>query len=316
MSGSSTIKQWNPGANNQATDEEYLVDTLRTGGAPIGALFPSKTGNKLFYQLSTMAAALAQALADKGYDVSDEDFTALTAVMANIRTRDIGVRDSFRGLVAGNNATHPTYQVDLTCDEAILQDADGNCVRISGVSVTYDITTDLDGGSETNSVWYHMWLFGKADGSYTHKLSLDPAAPTAPAGYTYKAYAGAVYNNSSGNLMWFKQIDKRVGCVFQAPLVAGTATDWTSVSLASIIPPTAKMLYGTGEQYYVDQTLISSIQGNFTNHVILQAAILTPGADTMVIVPFTLPVLVPQTIYYKNRSASGSTYIYVNGWEY
>jgi hypothetical protein len=89
MSGSSNILQWNPGLNNQNSDAEWLVDAQRLAGAATGELFPSKTGNKLFYQLTTMAAALAQALADKGYTVSDADLATLTAVMANIRTAAI-----------------------------------------------------------------------------------------------------------------------------------------------------------------------------------------------------------------------------------
>lgn len=87
MPGSSNLKQWNPGANNQATDAEWLVDALRTGGAALGALFPSKTGNKLFYQLSTFMAAFGDSLAGKGYVVSDAVLADLMAVIDNIITR-------------------------------------------------------------------------------------------------------------------------------------------------------------------------------------------------------------------------------------
>jgi len=87
MPGSSNLKQWNPGANNQATDAEWLVDTLRAGGAALGSLFPSKTGNKLFYQLSTFMAAFGESLAGKGYTVSDAVLADLITVLDNIITR-------------------------------------------------------------------------------------------------------------------------------------------------------------------------------------------------------------------------------------
>jgi len=87
MPGSSNLQQWNPGANNQATDAEWLLDVLRTGGAPLGALFPSKTGNKLFYQLSTFMAAFGESLAGKGYVVSDAVLADLIAVLDDIITR-------------------------------------------------------------------------------------------------------------------------------------------------------------------------------------------------------------------------------------
>jgi hypothetical protein len=242
MSGSSNILQWNPGLNNQNSDAEWLVDAQRLAGAATGELFPSKTGNKLFYQLTTMAAALAQALADKGYTVSDADLATLTAVMANIRTADIGVRDSFRNLLMLNSSAHPTYQMDMTCDEAILENSDGNIVRVGGVSWTYDITTHLDGGTETNSVWYHAWLFGKADGSYTGRLSLSDTVPAAPVGYDFKAYVGAVYNDSSGDFRGFVQKGKHVNIKLTLELLHGTAT--TPTMLAVTVPPTAKTWHG------------------------------------------------------------------------
>lgn len=86
MAGSTNFLQWNPAQNNQSSDPAYSADTVRSGGAAIDGIFPSSTANKLFYQLSTMVAALGQMLANKGYAVSDSDFNNLVAVLANIET--------------------------------------------------------------------------------------------------------------------------------------------------------------------------------------------------------------------------------------
>jgi hypothetical protein len=86
MAGSNNFLQWNPSQANQEDDSAYAADSQRTGGAPDGALFPSATGNKLFYQLSTFIAAFAQALANKNYSLSDSNIGMLEGVLANIVT--------------------------------------------------------------------------------------------------------------------------------------------------------------------------------------------------------------------------------------
>ena len=61
-------------------------NALRTGGIQLNNLLPSVMLNKLFYQQSTMNAALAQMLVAKGYSPMDTSVTALAAVLANILT--------------------------------------------------------------------------------------------------------------------------------------------------------------------------------------------------------------------------------------
>jgi hypothetical protein len=75
---SSNFLQWNPTSANQETDAEYNSDAQRTGGAPVGSEFPSATGNKLFYQVSTMVAALAAFVVNQGYAAQDANLTTLT----------------------------------------------------------------------------------------------------------------------------------------------------------------------------------------------------------------------------------------------
>lgn len=78
--------QWNPAEANQETDAQYSSDAMRQGGAGNPSIFPSATANKLFYQLSTFVAGFAQALAAKGYSVTDVSLANLGAVLANVMT--------------------------------------------------------------------------------------------------------------------------------------------------------------------------------------------------------------------------------------
>ena len=87
MPGSSNLKQWNPASANQQTDTQYNADTMRAGGAVLDAILPSPTFNKFAYQVSTLCAALGQAMAAKGYTISDANLANLVAALGNIMTQ-------------------------------------------------------------------------------------------------------------------------------------------------------------------------------------------------------------------------------------
>ena len=82
----SNFLQFNPTLANQETDAEYLVDSTRTGGAGVDAIWPSPSANKTLYQASTAITALMQMMANKGFTVSDASLSALTAQLSNILT--------------------------------------------------------------------------------------------------------------------------------------------------------------------------------------------------------------------------------------
>lgn len=86
MAGSSNFQLWNPTQANQDSDLQYNTDAQRVGGAPNGVPFPSMTGNKLFYQLSTAVWALMTMMANKGFNVSDANPSTLASVLAAIQT--------------------------------------------------------------------------------------------------------------------------------------------------------------------------------------------------------------------------------------
>ena len=86
MSGTTNFLQFNPTQANQETDAEYAGDATRTSGALDGNAWPDSSANKTLYQVSTMTAALGQMLANKGFSVSDANYDALVAQLANLLT--------------------------------------------------------------------------------------------------------------------------------------------------------------------------------------------------------------------------------------
>jgi len=81
----SNFLQHDSDKNNIQNDGDFLASTTRTGGFTSGVA-PSVYFNKLLYQLSTMIAALGQAMANKGYTVADTTLATLTTALENIMT--------------------------------------------------------------------------------------------------------------------------------------------------------------------------------------------------------------------------------------
>jgi hypothetical protein len=106
MPGSNNFQQWNPSQINQESDVAYTSDAQRVGGAPNGVAFPSQTGNKLFYQVSTFVTAFCQMMATKGYNVVDTNIATLASVLAAVRTT--------ADLVSGLDSI--SYSSSITCD--------------------------------------------------------------------------------------------------------------------------------------------------------------------------------------------------------
>ena len=252
-------------------DGEGALDYATTGGsANAYTLTFSQTldayipGMPIYFKASftnTGAATLAigslSAVAIKtlaGNDLASGDITsgqlccvcydgAQMILMSSAATEPLSVRDLQRGLIIKNNATNPNYQLAVSADEVILQNSSGNSRRIASLSATVDITASgaggLDTGSEAVSTWYHIWAIAKADGTKSVLLSTSSTSPTLPTSYTYKAYLGAIYNNSSGNFITLYQRDRHAYTTETAVGSSLSATSYTALSLASIVPATA-----------------------------------------------------------------------------
>lgn len=144
----------------------------------------------------------------------------------------------------------------ITAAELVLEDATGFTHRATGVNVSYSIATTgangLDTGTEAASTWYYEWvIYNPTSNTVASLLSLSSTAPTMPAGYTFKARVGAIYNDATGNLRFKIQYDRRAQIVVgtnpvKTPIMASggpigsvSTPTWVAVAIGSFVPPTA-----------------------------------------------------------------------------
>lgn len=162
-----------------------------------------------------------------------------------IHNNEQPIRDISRNLIITNNATNPEKQMDIDADEVILHNSSSEALRVSSVNLTVDVTVSgvngLDSGSESN-VWYYLYVITNGT-TIAGLLSESSTSPTMPSGYEYKALVGAIYN-SSGDFINIYQQGNRVGRERIEVLTNGSEGTPTSISLSSIVPPSATKISG------------------------------------------------------------------------
>lgn len=164
-----------------------------------------------------------------------------------------------RGLLIKNNATNPTFVVDITADEAVLKNAGGLSYLAESVSVSANITgtvgtaNSLDTGSEAGNTWYYLWLIYNGS-TVASLISASSTAPTLPSGYTYKALVGEIYNDSGSNFVTSHRTGADVFLTETTisaaldPAAADTYEDLAGADLTAFqaaVPPTARVVRGT-----------------------------------------------------------------------
>ena len=169
------------------------------------------------------------------------------------------------GLVVTNDSGTPNTKVDIT-GIAVAMTNLPNMQVSQPVSVTVDLTTGtstatangMDGEARGTSAWIYLYLIGNGvtlSGLAT-KTSPLSGLPSFPSGYSYFAYVGAMYVDSSGNLMRTLQKRHRTKYVVTAatntaalPVMANgsagsTSTPtWVGVSISAVVPPTASAVH-------------------------------------------------------------------------
>jgi hypothetical protein len=161
-----------------------------------------------------------------------------------------GLRDTHRGLIIQNNSTNSTSlvtQIDVDADELILQDTNGNPLRVRNVNLTIDITSSgadgLDTGIEATSTMYHIWV-ASDESTEIGLFSTSASVPTLPSGYNFYGRFGAVYNDASGDLVRIYQEGNHVEYTAVQTIKSSgyTLNAWTSASVSSVFPSTAKRI--------------------------------------------------------------------------
>lgn len=266
-------------------------------------------------------------------DVIDVEAITTTQFKATITkyngapvSEKIAILGSYRNLAVFNNGATPNSKVDLTASEFIVKDA-GNIARIlSSVSVTADIAAAvganaLDAGTEAVSTWYYLWvIYNPTTGTTASLLSTSSTAPTLPSGYTFKALAGAIYNDGTSNFIKYRQVDNEfwVGEV-AAMTTTVPGTSYVSISLATAVPPNARAAKISGQwQFSASATGVNYYAPSNADDL-AQMFNETTGGSTAVTCNDSaiLPLITAQTIYYKRTgTAATSGNLYCSGGKY
>ena len=133
--------QWNPGKINQQTDLQYVADSQRTDGA-VSGINPSILANKLFYQCTTMVAAIAQMMVNKGYEMQDTVLADLITSLSSIVTEN-----SSKLIPSGTKMWfyQNTAPVGWTIDAAVYD----SVIAVKGGSNAYNSS-----GGQLRGTWY------------------------------------------------------------------------------------------------------------------------------------------------------------------
>lgn len=204
----------------------------------------------------------------------------------------------------------------VTADKLALASTSDVQFIAETVSETVDITTSgangLDTLTEANSTWYHVFVIAKDDSTVDALISTSATAPTMPSGYIYKGYVGAIYNDSSGNIREFGQIDNHAetgGVNLVTNGQAGTPTSLNS-TLTAAVPTTAKTAIGYAQVLSADTTAafkwvnIQSRAASGGHNVVGGNLNTQTNGDTVGFGSFNVPLYTPQTIFYEVSAAS------------
>lgn len=236
------------------------------------------------------------------------------------RLGDVKVRGVFSALVVKSDAVSPNTKVDVTADSVVLFDGTGT-LEARAVNLVPDLTVSglngLDTGTGAANSWYYVWVI--SNGSTTGSLfSLSSSSPTMPGGYTFRKLVGAVRTDGTSNLLKFMQTGSDVFYVAENTVLSGgSSPSWTSVGLASCVPPPATaafihayMSYNTagGPSWYVlnlgsnNQSVYAFLQSYGGSYAFSNSA------------QFLIPLTTAQTIYYYLNISYGSAYLYIQGY--
>lgn len=227
------------------------------------------------------------------------------------------VTGSARKLRIKNDATNPTYKINIAFDEMVIKESSGKAMVISSGSYTCNITISgingLDTGTEASNTWYYAFVIsnGTTNGCL---LSTSSTSPTLPNGYIYFAMASAIRNNNSGNFVDFYQTNYRIRYLgAQGPAANGfIQSSPGALSISDYVPPNAGevdlALYGTTPStasWFYASSISSGVATLFA-----YSSIYGVGS-----VAGTMALNTPQTVWIwtSDPGEQAAGYLFVNG---
>lgn len=204
------------------------------------------------------------------------NLAAATVTPANLQGTAVMPAGSSRGLVVKPNAGAPLSKLQATAAGIILADNTGLTFQAPAVNVTGDITASgangLDTGGEANSTWYYLFvIYNPTTPQTAALLSASKTAPTLPAGYTFAALVGAVFNSSGGD---FSDVITYGAATRydSAPQACTLSTPVTFPHNLGVLPTIVDvcLVCTTGELNYAigDEVPVTTMQGSGTSTAI------------------------------------------------
>ena len=260
--------------------------------------------------------------------------------MAAVQNRTNCVVTNITGVNTSSTTVSGTL-INLTADELVLKDTNGNQFVATNVSVqancaTSGVANGLDTGALAASTWYYIYaIYNPTTATVASLVSLTAptlqalggvSGPLLPSGYTYLALVGAAITNGSNQLLEFRIVNRRAFfpevTVFSGFSPTGSwASYTTNVNLA--VPLIAKTMSGM-LWAYTQYTSVGVFAGvGLAGDITGMGAVYTCGANSGPVAdnvtcaaPFTMPMLIGQTVFVKGLSNLVNAKLTCTGYEF
>jgi len=183
----------------------------------------------------------------------------------------------YQNLVVFNNATNPTYQMDITADALDLESSTGVVYRAKSVSLTGDLDTSgangLDTGTKVDDTTYAIWVIYNPTTNTLAALfsaNFTLSTITLPTDYTFGRLVGFCRNVTGGAIIPFYQNNEIL--LYDDPLddtsvlTDGGVNTWTDVDCTNFAGNSAlvkqALLGWTLEELTTDTTSYGYVRRN------------------------------------------------------
>lgn len=220
----------------------------------------------------------------------------------------VGVMGQSRGLIVRSDVTSPNTVVQVTADEVLLKAGDGRLLLVLDVNVSGNITKSgpggLDAATEAVSTWYYVWLISNGT-DLAVVLSTKATEVNMMFGYEFRALVGATFNDAGGNLVKLFQTGARAHVI---PTEVTVITPGGDVSLAALVPPTARTVFGSAYAVHVasNTTIAVTLAANSDGVGKITALLGNNAATRLNSMYVEIPMSTPQTVHILVPFAAGS----------
>lgn len=342
MGGASLITMTN--ANVTLTAPEYgkqIIVITGTLSANLNLIFPAIPSDWSIIN-NTSGAYSITAKTASGTGVVLGAVTQVIGDGTNIYTQTSGAVVAAASAPVGSSrnakmsVTSAGASGTFTADEIIVATAlGGTSYRLGSYSQTINLSTTGAGGMDTGSApvsgFVSLYAIAKTDGTknilacnVTTSAGSIYSGANLPSGYSASALIGFWPTNGSGQfvpgLILGRKFWNDAGGVNVLNITATPPTSYTSVSLATAIPPAAVgVTMSVGQPLGGNAQMSAEVAASSTG---LASAIVNLYGNAYVVdgfysgVPVSLPVLTSQTAYYRVGTSVNGVRINVTGFDF